>query len=82
MNLRDFARRIRSGFREYKVKSSSNKVTKEDIKNALKEIGIKEGDVLFENEWPLLPINSEPARRIYIKLSYALYGQERGPNNR
>jgi len=47
MNLRDFARKIRSKFREYKIRKSPNKVTKEDIKNTLKEIGIKEGDVLF-----------------------------------
>ena len=43
----DFARKIRSRFREHKIKKSPNKVTKENIKNALKDIGIKEGDVLF-----------------------------------
>lgn len=47
MTLKDFAKKIRSRFRDYKIKKSSNKVTKEDIKNALKEAGIKEGNVLF-----------------------------------
>lgn len=47
MSLKDFARKIRSKFRERKIKESSIKITKEDLKNSFKEIGIKEGDTLF-----------------------------------
>src|SRR3989344_6445012 len=46
MDLKSFVRKIISRFAERKREKLS-KVTKEDIKNALKKIGIKEGDTLF-----------------------------------